>query len=163
MNWKASSVSAFFIAQVAQHWSDQNNTLARLYTEYDKVLCHHSLPNTKQSFSLGGLKIQCTLLRCCGSLQLIVSWLPTLLNLYLQHTQTCVSPPLFPISPTYHSQQNPTQIRGFLIYCQFLEGFILLMQTESPSSEARGYSPRSCKFQQARLHLWLCKTGFWFL
>lgn len=127
------------------------------------MLCCRSLPNTKQSFSLGGLKTQYTLLRCCGSLKLRVSWLPTLLNSYFRCTQTCVSPPFFPISSIYHSQQNPTQISGLLASCQFLEGCILLVQMKNLSSEARGYSPRGCKFQQASLHLGLCKTDIFFL
>lgn len=126
------------------------------------MLCYRSLPNTKQSFSLGGLKIQYTLLSCCGSLKLRVSWLPTLLNSYFRCTQTCVSPPFFPISSIYHSQQNPTQISGLLASCQFLEGCILLVQMKNLSSEARGYSPRGCKFQQASLHLGLCKIDIFF-
>jgi len=122
------------------------------------VLCCHTLQSTKQSFSLGGLKIQYALLRRCGSWKLTVSWLPTLLNSFFRCTQTCVSPPFFPISSIYHSQQNPTQISGLLASCQFLEGCILLVQTKALSYEARGYSPRSCKFQQARLHLGHCRT-----
>lgn len=126
------------------------------------MLYIHSLPNTKQSFSLDGLKIQYTLLQCCGSLKLTVSWLPTPLHSHFRCTQIRMNPPFFPISSIYHSQQNPTQISGLLASFQFLEGYILLVQTKALSSEARGYSPRDCKFQQASLHLGLCKTDIYF-
>lgn len=54
------------------------------------------------------------------------------------------------------------QISDLLVSCQLLEGCILHVQMQTLSSEAKDYTPKSCRFQQAELYLGLCNVDIYF-
>lgn len=124
------------------------------------MLCCHRLLNTKQSFSLGGLKIQYIVLRCCGSLKLRVSWLSTLLNSYFRCTQTCVSPPFFPVSFIYHSQQNPNKwLSGILPFPWRMH---LACANESPVIWSKELQPKRLQVSAGKSPSWTLQDRYLF-